>query len=89
MEREKFIAAVKDGKLFSVEFTKRDGTNRKMTARLGVKPKSEGRARTWKDEDYDIVTVFDVKKRDYRAVRMEALKKFKHHGRVVKFGAKK
>jgi hypothetical protein len=64
------------GKIFSLEFTKRDGTTRKMTCRLGVKKGLNGKGKRYNDQDKGIITVFDMSKRQYRSIRLDSINKF-------------
>jgi hypothetical protein len=72
-EAEALIAATK-GKMFSVVFTKRtDGSTRKMTARLGVKSALRGGDAAYDASKKGLVVVYDITKRDYRAIPTDAL----------------
>jgi len=66
-------------KIFSCEFIKKDGTIRKMVARLGVKKYLRGGTNNIKDK-HSYLTVFDMKKREYRLINLETLKKIKLSG---------
>lgn len=66
MTLAKFKEEVKDGKFFSVEFIKADGTNRKMTCRRGVFKGVKGVLpeghRAAEDDRNQVLTVYDVNK---------------------------
>src|SRR3990172_6811350 len=83
MDRKRLLSVMKDGKVCSLTFTKRDGTRRLMPARLGVTAHLHGGEKNYKDEDYNIVTVFDMNGRGYRAVRCDSLIEVKKNGRVI------
>ena len=52
-----------NGKIFSVSFTKKDGSQREMTARLGVTKHLTGKGRVYNPEDYNMLCVFDTHKK--------------------------
>lgn len=56
------------GRWFSVEFIKRDGSLRKMVCRSGVTSHLKGGKLAYDPEKYNLMTVFDAQKRDYRMV---------------------
>lgn len=64
------------GKIFGVSFTKKDGSHRDMTARLGVTKHlkgDEGKGRIYNPSDYNMLCVFDVKKEGYRTIPFDRL----------------
>ena len=63
------------GKIFSVHFIKKDGTLRKMTARLGVKKHLKGGQKSYNDKDFNHLTVFDLVKRGYRTINLNTVQK--------------
>ena len=65
------------GKFFTVEFTKKDGTLRKMTARLGVKKHLKGGSKSFNDADFNYLTVFDLVKKGYRTVNLNTVTSLK------------
>ena len=69
--------AIKTGLIFSVTFTKKDGTQRDMVARSGVKKhlKGDGPSTTAHIPKY--FTVFDMQKAAYRTINIETICKFK------------
>jgi hypothetical protein len=72
------------GKIFSVEFTKKDGSSRKMTCRLGVKKHLRGGRNTVRHiKKY--VTVFSMADKGYRNVNIQTLKTVKGSGQVFNF----
>lgn len=63
------------GKIFTVHFIKKDGTLRKMNARLGVKKHLKGGTKSFNDSDFNYLTVFDLKKKSYRTVNLNTVTK--------------
>lgn len=70
--------AIKSNKIFSVTFTKKDGSQRKMIARSGVKKhlKTGGTASTTSHIP-KYFTVFDMKIQQYRNINVETISAFK------------
>ena len=55
-----------NGKFVSVVFVKKDGTERKLVGRLGVKAALKGGVSTLNADEY--ITIYDMQKSAYRAV---------------------
>ncbi|MDA0649311.1 MAG: hypothetical protein O3B00_08645 [archaeon] len=77
--------------IFSLQFEKRDGTLRNMTARIGVwkgpggdesNPRVEEAVRSYNPSDYNLKTVFDMQKRQYRNVATDRVTKITIGGRA-------
>jgi hypothetical protein len=73
--REQILAT--NGKFFSVSFIKKDGTTRKMTARLGVKKNIKGVGLKFNPTEKNLIVVFDVHKKAYRMINLLTIFKFK------------
>jgi hypothetical protein len=67
-------------KIFSVEFTKKDGTLRKMVCRLGVKKHLKGGELKYSPEDFNYLTVFDLQSEEYRTINVNTLKSITFEG---------
>jgi hypothetical protein len=74
------------GKFFTIEFIKNDGTIRKMNARLGVNKYVNGKGKKFNDDDYNLMTVYDVKKKEYRSFKLDKLKSIKFKGETIILG---
>jgi len=81
---EEFRQVVKD-KIFSAEFEKKDGTIRKITARLGVKKALKGGELKYNPADYNNLIVFDLKKKEYRTISFDKLRNIKYNGLTEEF----
>ena len=79
----KEIKELAKGTIFSAQFTKKDGTTRKMLARLGVKKHLKGGTKPFNDEDYNLLTVYDLQKKAYRSINISTLKKLKIRGKEI------
>ena len=72
------------GKIFSVQFEKRNGTLRNMVARTGVwkgpggdaaNPRVTGAGMSYTPSDFDLATVFDMEKGEYRHIAYDRVTK--------------
>lgn len=72
---DKAIALIKKtkGKVFTVVFLKKDGTQRKMNCRLGVSKQVNGNGLAYNPADHNLITVFDMKEKGYRMINTETL----------------
>lgn len=61
-------------KFFTVSFIKKDGTLRKMNARLGVKSYLKNGNKSYNAEKFNYIVVFDIKKKEYRTVNLSTIK---------------
>lgn len=73
--REQILAT--KGRFFSVSFIKKDGTTRKMTARLGVKKDIKGVGLKFNPTERNLIVVFDIHKRAYRMINLSTILTFK------------
>ena len=72
--KEKILAT--NGRFFSVSFIKKDGTERRMTARLGVKKGIKGVGLKFNPSDHNLMVVYDIHKRAYRMINLLTIFKF-------------
>ena len=63
-----------NGKFFSVTFTKKDGSERKMTARIKVKKGVKGVGQKYIASDKGLITVYAMDKLEFRMVNLETVK---------------
>ena len=85
--RDALIALVGNGKFFSVEFTKRDGSLRTMQARLGVTSHLKGGEKAFDDAEKGILTVYSVDAAGYRSVRLDAIRSLTIAGQTYRDAA--
>lgn len=64
-----------NGQIFTAEFEKKDGTIRQMNCRLGVKKHLKGGEMAYDPQEYDLLPVFDVQKKDYRMINTSTLRR--------------
>jgi len=79
MELKKFREMVGD-KIFSVEFIKKDGSIREMTARFGVTKHLKGGELSYDPSKKGYMIVFDMSKKEYRTINMNTLKRVTFSG---------
>jgi hypothetical protein len=75
MNREQILAT--NGRFFSVSFIKKDGSERKMTARLGVKKDIKGVGLKFNPTERNLIVVFDIHKKAYRMINLSTILTFK------------
>jgi molybdenum cofactor biosynthesis enzyme len=78
-KREKIIKAM-GNKIFTVTFTKKDGTVRVMNARRGVKKGVTGVGLAYDAAEKGLITVYDMKKRQFRSVNVDTVQTVKTVG---------
>jgi hypothetical protein len=71
-EAKELIKAT-NGKFFTVTFIKKDGTERVMNARLGVKVYLRGGQLAYDAESKGLIPVYDVKTGGYRMVNINTI----------------
>lgn len=67
-------------KIFSVTFTKKDGTIRKMVCRLGVTKYLKGGEMKYSPQNKNMLVVFDIHKKDYRMINFNTITELKAQG---------
>lgn len=75
--KEEILNAIKGGKIFKCSFVKKDGSVREMIARMGVKKHLKGGGPSSVSHIPKYLTVFDMKKEQYRNINIETLQTFK------------
>ena len=75
MNRHQAIKTIKNGKFFSVEFIKKDGTLRKLHGRCGVVRYANGKGRKYNPSELGYITVFDLQANNYRLVDSRSILK--------------
>jgi hypothetical protein len=87
MERKEVLERLgTEGKIFTVKFIKRsDGSLRTMRARLGVKSALKGGEQAYDPKKYNLITVYDMDKKDYRSINCDQVVEIAANGEVEKF----
>ena len=68
------------GKFFSCEFTKKDGSIRKMHGRTGVKKCLKGGVNKVQKKSNSLLTVWDRREEDYRTLNISSMSKLTIRG---------
>lgn len=79
--RQAYNRASEGGRWFSVEFIKKNGEYRRMIARTGVRQHLKGGELRYEPEDYELRTVWDAEKEDYRMVPTDPSRVIRVKGR--------
>lgn len=82
--KEKIYSA--GNKIFTVTFVKKDGTVRQMNCRLNVKKHLKGGKLAYNPKEYDLISCFDVQKKDYRMINCQNLLMLKIEKNEFKIG---
>ena len=69
------LSETSNGKIFYVEFTKKDGSLRKMTARRGVNKGLTGKGMSYTPLKKGLMTVFDMDNAQYRQINLLTISK--------------
>jgi hypothetical protein len=79
ISKEEAKQLIKDtkGKFFIATFTKKDGTERVMNARLGVKAYLKGGDLPYNPDEKGLIPVYDMKNSGYRMININTIKKLK------------
>jgi len=59
-----------DGRIFFVEFTKKDGSTRRMTCRRNVREGLTGKGMSYRPLGKGLLSVYDMDKQEYRMVNL-------------------
>lgn len=75
MDRDSLLSLVRDGKIFSVTFTKRTtGESRTMQARLGVTRHLSGGQKPYRDRSKNLLTVWSMDADGFRSVPVDTIR---------------
>jgi hypothetical protein len=69
------IKKLAGGTIFSVRFTKKDGTERSMVCRLGVKKHLAGGEMPYDPIEKGLLPVYDLQKKGYRCIPLSRILK--------------
>jgi hypothetical protein len=72
-----------DNTIFSVVFTKKDGTTRKMICRLNVKKGVNGVGMAYDPIEKGLLPVFDMEKKGFRMINMKTVTELKIKGEAL------
>jgi hypothetical protein len=72
-------------KIFTVEFTKKDGSLRVMNCMLGVTKHLKGGEMKHDPEELNHIVVFDMQKKAYRTINLNTLERITFEGKTITF----
>jgi len=75
-----FIEQAKSGKVFTVEFIKKNGELRVMNARLGVKKGTNGQGMKYKPTERGLLPVYDMQNGGFRMINFKTIKSITMEG---------
>ena len=70
------LDASNNGRIFFVEFTKKDGSKRRMTCRRSVAKGLTGKGLSYRPLSKGLITVFDMDKGEYRMINLLEITRF-------------
>jgi hypothetical protein len=72
-------------KIFTVTFTKKDGSTRVLNGRRGVRKGLNGVGMKYNPAEKGLITVYDLKVKDYRSVKVDTVTQVKSHNKIWNF----
>lgn len=72
-KKAKKVILNNEGKIFGVEFIKKDGTHRNMTARLSVRKGIKGKGLSFDPDSFNLIVAFDMRKQAFRMINCDNL----------------
>lgn len=84
MTVREFRGTVGETQIFSVDFIKKDGSLRKMVARLGVRKHLKGGTLRYNAEEKSLLPVFDMEKQAYRMINISTIQEIRFDGKMIK-----
>ena len=83
ISRDELMKMAEKGNFVSVRFLKKNGEERNLVGRLGVKKGVKGTGKVYDDADKNIVTLYEPKN-GYRSIRVDSIISVKTNGEEVK-----
>lgn len=74
-----------NGKIFSVDFVKKDGTLRSMLCRTGVQKGTSGEGLKYDPVEKGLISVYDMKISEHRMINLNTVKRIKLEGKEWEF----
>ena len=84
MKVETIERLVRGGKIFSVTFIKKNGEERVMTARMGVRKGVSGVGMKYSPREKGLLPVYDMQKGAYRMINADTIKSVRCQGVELK-----
>ena len=84
LSRDEVLKIVDDNRIFTVRFLRKDNSERVLTGRLGVRKGVKGVGKRFKDEDHNLITVYEMNGNGFRSFNVDRVLEIKAHGEVIK-----
>jgi hypothetical protein len=85
MDKINKVLEAMGNKIFTVTFTKKDGSTRVLNGRRGVRKGLNGVGMKYNPAEKGLITVYDLKVKDYRSVRVDTVTQVKSHNKIWNF----
>lgn len=88
MTKEKSIQQIimdTKGKFFTTTFIKKDGSTRKMTARLGVRKGVNGKGLKFNPAEKDLLVVYEMSKDAHRMINLNTIQSITFKNQTLNF----
>lgn len=88
MTKEKSIQQIimdTKGKFFTTTFIKKDGSTRKMTARLGVRKGVNGKGLKFDPAEKDLLVVYEMSKDAHRMINLNTIQSITFKNQTLNF----
>ena len=72
---------IRNGQIFTAVFTKKDGSERVMNCRRGVKKHLTGGELKYDPDDHGMMSVFDMQKKEYRMLNYKTTQEIRADGK--------
>ena len=79
-----FSSDIEVGGGMDITFVKKNGEVRKMHCRLKVTKHLRGGEKKYDSDALNYLTVYDLKKKDYRIINLNSLIELKYNGKILK-----
>lgn len=76
---------VKNNKIFTATFIKKDGTTRVMNCRRGVTKGVTGVGLAYDPYEKNLLPVYDMQKGGFRMINIDTITELKGNGQIIKF----
>lgn len=84
MDREDLVKELSAGKFATVIFTKKNGEERRLTGRTGVKKGVKGTGRNYDEKEKNIITMYDANIQQHRSIKADSIKEVHANGKVIR-----
>jgi hypothetical protein len=85
MDKINKVLEAMGSKIFTVTFTKKDGSIRVLNGRRGVRKGLNGVGMKYNPAEKGLITVYDLKVKDYRSVKVDTVTQVKSHNKIWNF----